>query len=456
MVGKSLRKETPRSAHGFWQLGADRPDPIALLQAQDEGRLPHLLPIKYGRMVASPFAFLRGSAVVMAADLAHTPMTGLKTQLCGDAHLSNFGLFASRERTLVFDVNDFDETYPGSWEWDLKRLAASAVVAGRENGFSEKVCRKAALLVGEAYRKVMARFAEVPALDIWYYYVEAGDVEKIFAHYASKKGQKQTAKMVSKARTKTHEHSLQKLTQLVEGRREFISDPPLVVPIRGENIHTFVEDDLVEKLTLEAVAKTLRGYLDSLENDRRQLLSHYRLRDIALRVGGVGSVGTRCMVVLLEGGAEEDALILQLKEAGPSVLEPYQDAMPPESHAQRVVEGQRLMQATPDIFLGWHESELTGRHFYWRQFKDMKGSADVAAMDKTTFGSYLGVCSTCLARAHARAGDPSGIAGYLGKGDRFDEALADFAVAYADQTERDHQSLVDAVKSGRVTAETGI
>jgi uncharacterized protein (DUF2252 family) len=448
--GKAVRQQVPRSSHGAWVPSPDRPDAISLLQAQDEGRLEHLLPIKYGRMVESPFAFLRGSAVVMAADLASTPVTGLQAQLCGDAHLSNFGVFATPERKLVFDINDFDETYPGPCEWDLKRLAASAVVAGRENGFGDEVNRNLAKAVSKAYRWAIRHLAQMPTLDVWYYHVEADEVLEVLER-SSKKAKKSARKMVKKARTRTHTQTLEKLTEVVDGRRRILNDPPLLVPLSE-----MVSDEEKARISEQDVETMWLDYLDSLPEERRLLLSRFRIADGALRVGGVGSVGTRCTILLLEGGAEDDALILQQKEAGPSVLASYVARRDYASQAERVVVGQRLMQATSDIFLGWHESTLTGTQYYWRQLKDMKGSVDVATLDEAGLETYLAVCSACLARAHARTGDAAGIAGYVGKKNTLDRALASFAVAYADQTERDHQALVDAVASGRVAAETGV
>ena len=453
--GRTLRKQVPRSSHGNWTPAADRADPLSLLQAQDEGRIQQLLPIKYGRMLESPFAFLRGSAVVMAADLAGTPAIGLQTMLCGDAHLSNFGVFATPERSLVFDINDFDETFPGPWEWDLKRLAASAVVAGRDNGFNEKWCRQLATAVGETYQASMEKFAQAPTLDVWYYHVSMDAVLDVFDK-SSKQGRKSAKKMAKKARAHTHEQTLEKLTHSEDDRRRIASDPPLLVPFREIGLAKAFSEEGLKEITEKAVTDAWAQYLDSLPTERRFLLQRYRLADLALRVGGVGSVGTRCVIVLLEGGAEDDALILQLKEAGPSVLETYLPKRREHQHAERVVIGQRLMQAASDIFLGWHKAEISGRDYYWRQLKDMKGSLEVADMDGDGLQTYLKVCSVCLARAHARTGDAAGIAGYLGSGNSFASAIAAFAVAYADQTERDYQALVAAVKSGRIAAETGI
>jgi len=453
--GRALRKQVPRTSHGDWKPAADRPDPLSLLQAQDERRIQHLLPIKYGRMLESPFAFLRGSAVVMAADLADSPATGLQTMLCGDAHLSNFGVFATPERSLVFDINDFDEAFPGPWEWDLKRLAASAVVAGRNNGFSEKWCRKLATSVAETYRLTIDKFAKLHTLDVWYYHVSMDAVLDVFDK-SSKQGRKSAQKMAKKARSHTHEQTMEKLTHLEDGRRRIDSDPPLLVPFRELELEKLLSKADFKESTEKVIADAWAQYLDSLPTERSFLLQRYRIADAALRVGGVGSVGTRCNIALLEGGAEDDALILQLKEAGPSVLQAYLPKRQEFQHAERVVVGQRLMQAASDIFLGWHRSSAGGRDYYWRQLKDMKGSLEVANMDEEGLQTYLKVCCHCLARAHARTGDAAGIDGYLGSNDSFAEAIADFAVAYADQTEHDYQALADAVKSGRIAAETGI
>jgi uncharacterized protein (DUF2252 family) len=455
-AGKALRRQVPRRSHGDWAPAPDRPDPLSLLQAPDEGRLEHLLPIKYGRMVASPFACLRGSATVMAADLAATPTTGIEAVLCGDAHLSNFGVFATPERQLVFDINDFDETFPGPWEWDLKRLAISAVVAGRENGFSEKVCRRMAVTIVETYRTAMERFAQMHALDVWYYHVDTDAVLSVFEAASSRRAEKRAQKLMKKARSKTHQQTLEKLTRVETGRRRIISDPPLLVPLRGMALERILSEEELRLMTEEAIESTWTQYLDSLPDERRYLLQQFRLVDAALRVGGVGSVGTRCTIALLEGGAGDDHLLLQLKEAGPSVLEQYLDRRGSLGHGERVVTGQRLMQAASDMFLGWHSSPLGERDYYWRQLKDMKGSADVADMDEDGFNTYVSLCSWCLARAHARTGEEASIGGYIGKNDAFAEAIADFAVAYADQTERDHGALVEAIRSGRIAAETGI
>lgn len=449
-MGRELRKTVPRSSHAGWSPAPDRPDPLTILQAQDEGRVQDLLPIKYGRMVASPFAFLRGSAAVMAADLAHTPTTGIHVQLCGDAHISNFGVFATPERNLVFDVNDFDETLPGPWEWDLKRLAASAVVAGWENGFSEKQCRQTTMLAVSAYADAMSHLAEAHTLDVWYFRVDAGLVVEAFER-STRKGLKQVEQMFHKAQRKTQERTLEQLTHFENGRRQINSSPPLLVPL--DELLTQEEIDAVSE---QQILDMWQEYLSSLPRDRRHLLRRFQMADAALRVGGVGSVGTRCWIMLMAGGAEDDAIILQLKEAGPSVLERYLSPSEFPSAAQRVVEGQKLMQASSDIFLGWHHANLTDRPYYWRQLKDMKGSMDVSILGKKDFTTYVKVCAACLARAHARSGDAARISGYLGKGRPMAEAIAEFGFAYGEQTLKDHHALQEAIQAGRVVAETGI
>lgn len=453
--GKALRQRVPRASHSVWLPAFDRPDPISLLQHQDEGRIQDLLPIKYGRMLESPFTFLRGSAVVMAQDLSASPATGIQAVVCGDAHLSNFGIFATPERKLVFDINDFDETYIGPWEWDLKRLAASAVVAGRNNGFKEKICRALAVDTAEIYRAAMRRFSKNLTLDVWYYHVDVDDVQMVFKK-TSKHAGKKSKEMVDKAHTKTQQNTLKKLTFFKDGHRRIYHEPPLLIPLREMGFEKYYSEDDLKNLTETTVEDSWSQYLESLPPERRYLLSKYEVKDVALRVGGVGSVGTRCMIALLEGVKENDALILQFKEAGKSVLEAYLGEGSYTSHGRRVVIGQRLMQATSDIFLGWHTSPITNLDFYWRQLKDMKGSAEISAMDEDSLKTYLGVCSFCLARAHARTGDDIAISAYLGKNNTFSRAIGDFAVAYADQTERDYELLVKAVKNGSLPAERGI
>jgi len=449
-LGRGHRKQVPRSSHGEWVPSPRRGDPIALLQKQDKGRLQELLPIKYGRMLASPFAYYRGSAVVMASDLASTPVSGLEVILCGDAHLANFGIFATPERNLVFDINDFDEVYPGPWEWDLKRLAASAVLAGRENGFKEKDCRRLAVLVSSAYHKAMHTFSDTAILDVWYFDVKTDSVVQLFDKYAAKSA-RQAQKTVAKAETRTVERTMQKLTRVVDGRRQFVDEPPLV-----QRMSDLLSEEQKEQATRQDLETQWFAYIKSLPLERRLLLERFRVTDAALRVGGVGSVGTRCHILLLEGDAEQDALILQMKESGPSVLSAYLPKKRFTNQAQRVVVGQRAMQAASDIFLGWHKSPLTGTPYYWRLLKDKKGSFEMQDLDLEGMATYLAVCSLCLARAHARTGDSAWISGYLGSGTTFDEAIGDFAVAYADQVEQDYQLLVDAVNSGSIQAQTGI
>ena len=456
-MGKSLRQKASRSSHGDWQPAADRPNPLDLLQAQDKGRLQLLLPIKYGRMLASPFAFLRGSAVVMAADLARTPTTGLQVMLCGDAHLSNFGLFASPERRLVFDLNDFDEAFPGPWEWDVKRLAASVAVAGRDNGFSDKTNRNLAQGAVRVYRRAMKHFAEMRTLDVWYFYVDADAWQDVFADRSSNKMYKATKRLLDKAQSKTQEQTVAKLTYVDgSGRRQIRREPPLLIPLRVESLAQFVAEEDLAVISETAVEGSWQQYLQSLDDEKKYLLSRYKIVDGALRVGGVGSVGTRCVIILLQGGADDDGLILQLKEAGPSVLEAYLPSRTYSHYGRRVVVGQQLMQTTNDIFLGWHTGDISDSDYYWRQLKDMKGSVDVAKANEDGLMTYIELCALCLARAHARTGDASAIAGYLGKGKSFDGAVANFAMAYADQTERDYQLLVEAVDSGQVVAAKGI
>jgi len=449
-LGKSQRKQVSRKSHAGWTPAPDRKDPIKLLQAQDKGRLQELLPIKYGRMLASPFAFYRGSAVVMASDLAPTPVSGLDVILCGDAHLSNFGIFATPERNLVFDINDFDEVYPGPWEWDIKRLAASAVLAGRENGFKEKDCRRLAMVAARSYREAMQRFSESAILDVWYFHVGTDSVLKVFDKYAAASAG-QAKKSIGKAEASTSEKTMQKLTELVDGKRQFVDKPPLV-----QRLSELLTEEQKEKITRQGLENDWSAYIQSLPQERRLLLERFRVTDAALRVGGVGSVGTRCSILMLEGDADHDALILQQKEAGPSALAAFLPKKRFASQAERIVIGQRAMQAASDIFLGWNRIKLTGTTYYYRQLKDKKGSFDMKKLDVTGMSTYLKVCGLCLARAHARTGDSAWISGYLGSGTAFDEAIGEFAVAYADQVEQDYQLLVEAVNSGRIQAQTGI
>ena len=458
--GKKARAEVPRSSHAEFAPVLDRPDPVTLLQRDDASRVPELLPIRYGRMAVSAFTFFRGAALPMAADLAGTPRTGLVAQICGDAHLANFGLFASPERRLVFDINDFDETLPGPWEWDIKRLATSLEVAGRDNGYSTKQRYSIVLASVAAYRRAMAEFAEKTALEVWYAHADE-DAIKARVDEAASRGRsgrsldrKRAARTMAKARTKDNLGALGRFAGDQDGRPEIVADPPLIVPLR----------DLVEEGHDPAERRDwLQGLIDAyrstLEPERRVLLDQYRLVDFARKVVGVGSVGTRSWMALLLGDHERDPLFLQAKQAGPSALEQFVGPSEYDNAGQRVVVGQRLMQAVSDIFLGWMRVKgLDGqtRDFYLRQLRDWKGSAEIELMIPAGMQAYGELCGWTLARAHARSGDRIAIAAYLGSGPAFDVALGEFAQAYADQNEHDYQALTDAIRSGRVVAETGL
>jgi uncharacterized protein (DUF2252 family) len=439
--GRLLRGGVPRRSHGGWTPAADRPDAVATLMASNEGRLPHLVPIRIGRMLASPFAFLRGSAAVMAGDLATTPVTGSMVQLCGDAHLANFGVFASPERRLVFDLNDFDETHRGPWEWDVKRLAASVVVASRENGYPEAACRDMARTVAWSYRRWTRRYAGMRALQVWY---AAIPIESIIERVERARDRADLNMSIDEARRRDHLRALGKLSTTAPGGGWLIRDrPPLLLRL---------PDDDPGRAALPAL---YAAYLRSLTTDRRVLVEKHRLLDVALKVVGVGSVGTRCYVVLFAGPAG-GPLILQVKEAGASVLAPYVRARRHGHQGERVVSGQRIMQAVSDSFLGWTRSPVSRTEYYVRQLHDMKYGIDIDRLRPAGMRLYAEVCAWALARAHARSGNPAEIAGYLGAGDIFDEAIAAFAVDYADQTERDHAALAAAVRDGRLEAETGL
>jgi uncharacterized protein (DUF2252 family) len=450
-MGKGLRADTPRSCHADWQPAPDRKDPVAQLQAQATSRVPELVPIRYGRMLRSPFAFFRGSAAVMAADLGETPVSGLRTQLCGDAHLSNFGGFASPERDMLFDINDFDETLPGPWEWDVKRLAASLHIAGQDRQLDQLHCREAVVWGVRSYREAMQSFAGMTNLAVWYARLEAEQIVGLAQQEGvGAKQLKTMQKNIAKARAKDSERALGKLTESVDGKLRFISAPPLIVPL--EELLPAAQRRQFE----ERMGKLLGGYRDSLPDERRQLLDGYRFQGIARKVVGVGSVGTRAWVVLMVGRDEQDPLVLQCKEAQASVLEPYAGASDYANSGQRVVEGQRLMQAASDIFLGWLPAvgiDDQPRDFYVRQLWDGKLSVDVEVMNHEQLRNYARLCGWTLARAHARSGDRIAIAGYLGKSGVFDEAIADFAHAYAKQNLLDHQALADAIADGRVQAQ---
>ena len=451
--GRAAREEAPRSRHAEWEPWAERPDPIALLEEQALTRVPELVPIRYGRMMASPFAFFRGAAYVMASDLASTVRSGLNAQLCGDAHLSNFGGFASPERDLIFDVNDFDETLPGPWEWDLKRLAASIAIAGRERGFSDGERRDTVQAAVREYREAMRSFAGMRNLDLWYSRLDRAELLARFEAQATALQLKTLRKTAAKALKKDNARAFERLAHTVENSPQIISDPPLIV-----RIEDLLPPEQAQRFE-EAMHTLLRSYRASLQGDRRHLLERYRYADLARKVVGVGSVGTRAWVVLMLGRDGRDPLFLQCKEAQPSVLEPVLGKSQFDHHGRRVVEGQRLMQASSDIMLGWlRTTGLDGetRDFYVRQLWDWKSSADVGVMEPPGMSIYGRMCGWTLARAHARSGDSIAIASYLGRGDTFDRALARFAETYADQNELDHHALVQAAASGRVAAEQGI
>ncbi|MCX4666387.1 DUF2252 domain-containing protein [Streptomyces sp. NBC_01381] len=451
-IGKEARSRSPRSGHAAYKPSPDRPDPLAILEAQSAARVPELVPIRYGRMMESPFRFYRGAAAIMASDLADSPTSGLRAQLCGDAHLLNFRLLASPERQLMFDINDFDETLPGPWEWDVKRLSASLVIAGRANGFDDAERARIVSATVRSYREAMIRFAGMGNLDVWYSKIDADLLDSLAAGRAqgTKSGRKRLARAMVKARTRDSLQAFDKLTETVDGRPRIAADPPLLIPA----------GDLLPDIERGALERQFRGLIErygrTLPSDRRTLLSDYRLADVARKVVGVGSVGTRCWIFLLLGRDDQDPLFLQAKEADTSVLAEHVGASRYANQGERVVSGQRLMQATSDIFLGWERVDgIDGkqRDFYVRQLRDWKGIAVPERMRPKDMQAFGELCGATLARAHARSGDRIAIAAYLGGGESFDRALATFAEAYADQNERDHQALVDAVRAGRLPAE---
>ena len=452
--GKAARSEVPRSSHAAFEPAARRPDPVDLLQSQAESRVPELVPIRYGRMLVSPFTFYRGAALLMASDLAASPRSGLRTQLCGDAHLSNFGVFASPERRLVFDLNDFDETLPGPWEWDVKRLAVSFVVAGRENGYSSKERKMVVLEAVGAYRKAMREFASKRSLDVWYARIEVDQLMSELQGQVKKRQAKNTQKVLAKARTKDSMAAFSKLTRTVDDEPQIVSDPPLIERI--EDLSPGAEGEVLQ----QGLHELLRVYRGTLQSDRRTLLEEFRLVDLARKVVGVGSVGTRAWILLMLGRDDQDPLFLQFKEAQPSVLAEFTAGGEYANHGERVVAGQHLMQASSDIFLGWlhAESGIDGqeRDFYGRQLKDWKGSFETEGVLPKGMALYGRVCGWTLARAHARSGDRIAIAAYLGGSDAFDRAVADYSETYADQNERDYKALQQAVEDGRIEARTGL
>jgi uncharacterized protein (DUF2252 family) len=434
-MGRALREQAPREAHAEFQLSPNGRDVVAILEESNEGRLPELVPIRYGRMLADSFAFLRGSAALMAHDLSTTPATGIQVQACGDCHLANFGLFATPERNLVFDLNDFDETLPGSWEWDIKRLAASFVVAGRKNGFSKEANKATVLSLAHSYQKHLRAYTKMRVLDVWYSRL---DDQTLIATAPSAKSRANRKRITAKARTSVAEYLFPKITTVEAGRYRIVDQPPLITHLSNQNI-------------TEVMVQTLMTmYWETLPDHLRELFRHYHFHDFAFKVVGVGSVGTRCFVLLFLAG-RKDPLLLQAKEARPSVLEAYAGKSQFAHEGQRIVTGQRLMQSASDMFLGW-VTGLAGEHYYMRQLRDMKFSFPVYAMRPSRMVRYAAICGWVLARAHAKAGDAAMISGYLGRSDVFGRALAEFARAYADQTEQDYHSLVEAARSGRVEA----
>ncbi len=465
--GRDARDGVPAASHGWWCPAPDRPDPVALLKQQNQTRDPDLVPVRHGRMLVSPFTFYRGAAKIMAADLSTTPAAGLGAQLCGDAHLSNFGAFASPERALVFDLNDFDETLPGPFEYDVKRMAASFTIAGRNNGFSRADVEAATRASVMAYREAMAEFAQMPTMDIWYAHLAEDEIRNSIrvtvaqaaksakgkkAKQSARKAAKRAEKTAEKAHTRDSLQALSKLGEVVDGQYRIVTQPPVIVPAR----------DLAPAYGVSArdlnrvIREQFRAYRDSLPDDRRQLLDRFRIVDMARKVVGVGSVGTRAFIVLLQGRDEHDPLFLQVKEATASVLEEHVRKSRYRQPGERVVQGQRIMQAASDIYLGWTKGVQANRYYYWRQLRDMKGSALVESMAPLALTFYARMCGWTLARAHARAGDPVAIAEYLGDSDTFDRAITDFSRRYADQNERDYAEFAQAVQSGRLDARPGV
>jgi len=483
--GVDARSATPPESHAGWMPAADRPDPVTLLEEQNTTREPDLVPVRHGRMVVSPFTFYRGAAKIMAADLAGTPTAGLDVQLCGDAHLSNFGAFASPERRLLFDLNDFDETLPGPFEYDVKRMAASFTIAARNNGLTTLEGRSATRGSVRAYREAMAQFAGMRTMDLWYAHLSEDDLRAAIAKVATpadhakpgKEGKakhgkashnggnrnkkadaelarvvKQSDKTLRKAHTRDSLQALSKLGELVDGRYRIVSQPPVVIPARDLAAAYGMSEEQVET----TVRDQFREYRATLQEDRRHLLERFEIVDMARKVVGVGSVGTRAFIVLLQGRDAQDPLFLQVKEATRSVLEDHLPRSRYLNPGERVVQGQRMMQAASDIYLGWTKGFQADRHYYWRQLRDMKASALVDTMSATGLDLYAGLCGWTLARAHARSGDTVAIAAYLGDGDTFDTSITDFSQRYADQNEQDYQALVTAISDGRVPAVEGI
>jgi uncharacterized protein (DUF2252 family) len=461
--GKAARTKAPVDTHRGWIPAPARPDPVTLLEEQNARREPDLVPVRHGRMMVSPFTFYRGAAKIMANDLKDTPDAGLITQLCGDAHLSNFGLFASPERSLLFDLNDFDETLPGPFEYDVKRMAASFTVAARNNGFADADATEATIASVSAYREAMADFAGMRTLEIWYSSVSEDDVLREIrdatragkgkrGETVDKSAEKNAEKIARKARTRDSLQALSKLAELVDGKYRIVSQPPVVIPLRDLAARLDRSVDEMHNM----IHEQFRAYRRTLQDDRRQLLERFEVVDAASKVVGVGSVGARAFIVLLQGRDSSDPLFLQVKEATESVLE---DHLPKSRYTQpgeRVVQGQRMMQAASDIFLGWTKGVEANRYLYWRQLRDMKGSAVIETMGPPQLAFYGQLCGRTLARAHARSGDPIALAAYLGKKDRFDQAITDFALRYADQNDEDYHEFVAAIKDGRLEALEGV
>jgi uncharacterized protein (DUF2252 family) len=461
--GKASREKASRSSHTGWEPAADRPDPVALLEEQNRTRDADLVPVRHGRMLVSAFTFYRGAAKIMAADLKDTPRAGMTTQLCGDAHLSNFGLFASPERTLLFDLNDFDETLPGPFEYDVKRMSASFTIAARNNGFTTSETREVTLDSVRAYREAMAEFARMRTMDIWYSRLSeeelmsaaemaAGSQKGKAQRKSAERATKTARKGALKARTRDSLQALSKLAEFVDGNYRIVNQPPIVIPVRELSASFGMSPDEAR----EAVDQQFQSYRATLQADRRHLLERYEIIDVARKVVGVGSVGTRAFIVLLQGRDQQDPLFLQVKEASLSVLEDHLPKSRYRQPGQRVVQGQRMMQASSDIYLGWTKGVQANRHLYWRQLRDMKGSAEVESMKPFALSFYARQCGWTLARAHARSGDPIAIAAYLGKKDEFDQSITDFSERYADQNDRDYQAFANAIRSGRLEAIEGI
>jgi len=451
--GRAARARVPRSSHAAFSPSPRRPDPVALLEKQAATRVPELVAIRYRRMLASPLTFFRGAALVMAADLASMPDSGIRAQSCGDAHLANFGAYASPERRMVFDVNDFDETLPGPWEWDIKRLVASLAVAGRINNHSAAVRQSITTAAVAEYRMAMNQFAAMPTIDVWYSHIDLDDLLSQVKRQLQPAEYKRLTQDLAQARNRDNEHTFSKLTHIVDGAPRIVSDPPLVVPL--SELYTKLEADRV----LRILAEVKRGYLATLSNDRRQLLAGYQLTEGARKVVGIGSVGTRTWVMLLVGKDDTDHLVLQAKETERSVLEQFVGPSEFRYHGERVVSGQRLMQATSDIFLGWNrirEPDGKERDYYVRQLRDWKWSPDFTVLSVAALKVWGRLCGWTLARGHARSGDCIAISAYLGQSDSFDRAMVSFAEAYADQNEQDYAAFQKAVKDKRITAVAGI